>query len=87
MINLLEPFRGACLSKMMVNVFPWMLQNASDTIIKFMDTAIYQPPQMERSHISIWPEDKNSHIFVTSTSIISSAMVNDEMKKVMGIEE
>ena len=41
MIDLIEPFNKFCLSKMLLSVFPHMIQLGSDMVVKFFHSAVY----------------------------------------------
>jgi hypothetical protein len=59
MINLLEPFGNYCLSKMMLSVFPHMIKQGSNMIVKFFGSGVYQPILMQDALLVPWPEDKD----------------------------
>jgi len=81
MVGLLEPFNDYCLSKMMLPVFPYMLQQQTTMIYNFMQSNTYQPVMMQEPMLIDWPEDKVEHIFASNTSVITANMLQKELFK------
>ena len=80
MIDMLEPFQNFCLSKMMLESFPHMIQQSTDMIIKFLSSAMYQPVLMEEPIITQWPNDAEEFIFPSHTCMITAKLLKEELK-------
>ena len=70
MINLLEPFDQFSLSKMMLSIFPNMIRQGSDMIVKFFSSGIYKPPMMQDAIIIPWPSNLDEFVFPCHTCLI-----------------
>jgi hypothetical protein len=87
MIDLLEPFNKFCLSKMLLSVFPHMIDESSDMIVKFFSSAVYQPTLMQEPIVLPWPEDFDEFKFASNTSLITPEVLMEELSKHMKLPE
>ena len=71
MIDMLEDFPDFCISKMMLNSFPSMIESGSEIICKFFDSATYKPALMNHLVNCEWPNSMSEYVFTSSSSIIS----------------
>lgn len=75
MINLLSQFDEFCISRMMLNVLPKMLQQETDIVAKFFNSCIFQAESMKSPMVIPWVEDTAEVIFACHTSIITDEII------------
>lgn len=80
MLDMLEDFKSICISKMMISVFPHMLNTQSDIVYKFFHTSSFEPPSMQSNVRIPWPDHLDELIFTSPTILISDIKVIDEIE-------
>lgn len=85
MLDMLEDFNGMCLSKMMLQSFPYMILSGSDLITKFFNTCTYQPATMTKNIRVPWPQHLKEVIFASHSALISEPMLIEEIDKNSGM--
>jgi hypothetical protein len=71
MIDMLEGYTEYMLSKLMLSVVPFMINNANETIQRFYKGAVYKPSLMQQPFIITWPDELDDFVFCSKTSIMS----------------
>jgi hypothetical protein len=79
MIDMLTGYSDFMLSKLMLSVVPYMINDANDTVLKFYDGAVYKPPLLQHAMIIPWPENLNEFVFCSKTSILSQTLLIQEL--------
>ena len=81
MIEMLKGFQDKCLTKMMLDSMSIILQHHSPNVIDFLDSCIYQPPQMKINQFVHWNDDFEEVVFACNTSVIHDKMLRNVIKK------
>ena len=81
MLDMLEDYKSICISKMMISVFPHMLNTQSDIVYKFFHTSTFEPYSMQSNIRIPWPDHLDEINFTSSTILISELKVIEEIEK------
>ena len=84
MLDMLEDFGNMCLSKMILNCFPYMVLSGSDLITKYYNTCTYQPETLKGEIRVPWPHDLKELIFPSHTVLIQEDRLLLEISQLYG---
>lgn len=79
MLDMLETYYDATLSKMLTESMPEIIRESSDLVLKFLNTSLYQPIVMQDPVIIDWPLDMKFFVFTSHTSMISTKMIKEKL--------
>jgi len=71
MIDMLSGYSEYMLSKLMLSVVPYMIDQSNETILNFYNSAVYKPPLLNHAMIITWPDDIDDFVFCSKTSLLS----------------
>jgi hypothetical protein len=71
MVDMLTSYSDFMLSKLMLSVVPYMINDANETVLNFYNSAIYKPPLLQHAMIIPWPENLSDFVFCSKSSILS----------------
>ena len=77
MIDLLMPFDHICVSKMMLNVLPYMISSDEPLIQNFFDSCIFKPVLIEDALMVQWPTDEDEFIYAAPSSLITEESLEE----------
>jgi hypothetical protein len=81
MIDMLKDYPDFCISKMMMKSFGIILGHNSESVIDFLDTCIYRPPQMQLEQFVPWDSANPEILFACHTSYISVELLLQKLKE------
>ena len=75
MIQGLEGFTDICITKMILKSFALLLRSDNPDVIKFFDSCLYIPPQMQIEQFVPWNDGDEQIVFTCHTSVISQKLL------------